>query len=530
MLRKIDLKQRMLASVLSSGMLIATFPDLNLEFLAWIAFIPLFFAIDDLKPRESFLVSYAGGVIFFLGTIYWLIHVTLPGMIAVVLYLAVYFGLFGALFSYISSAVKKRSVKNSRYLLFILAPSLWVSMELLRSNILSGFGWVLISHSQSYNLPVIQISDITGAYGVTFLVVMVNMAVFLTIKEVRAKKYDTACLAAALFILFISISYGVFRMRNVFTGESIRVAVIQGNIPQDEKWNPNLKEHIISKYEKLTLEAAKNSVDLVIWPETSVPGFLEDERDLFDRVRDLAVKVNSSILVGTVRQVREGDLIEYYNSAVIFSNEGRVAGDYDKMHLVPFGEYIPFRAFFSFVEKFAPVPIGDCTPGKDYKVFSFFIERKSSGDKVSLKWIKKIRFASLICFEDIFPDIAREFVNRGAMFLVNITNDAWYKYSSAPYQHAQNSIFRAVENRVNVVRAANTGFSCFIDQRGKITEFVRDQGKDIFVDGYAVQDIVLTRTRTLYARYGDIFAYACVIYVLLCLTLAFNDTRHRASS
>ena len=217
-----------------------------------------------------------------------------------------------------------------------------------------------------------------------------------------------------------------------------------------------------------------------------------------------------------------------HNSALLFSGDGRVVDKYDKIHLVPFGEYVPFKKVLSFVEKFARSPIGDFSAGKKCTVFKFFVERRSGDDSQAWKLLKKVKFSCLICFEDIFPGLTRQFVKNGAVFLVNITNDAWFGRSSAPYQHAQCSVFRAVENRVNVIRAANTGLSCFIDQKGRIADKVESGGKDLFIDGYRVRDITLTQTRTFYTAYGDVFVYVCIIYVLLCIAVVRYPHRFRS--
>ncbi len=497
-------------AVSSAVLLILSFPNFNISLLAWVAFIPLLFAIEGQSPREAFLLSYIAGAIFFLGVGYWLIHVTLPGMIALALFLALYFGIFGLALS--------SGLRVPGYMLLFFIPALWVTLEWLRSNILIGFGWTLLAHSQSAALPVIQISDITGAYGTSFLVMLVNSAIFITIKDMRDKTVRAIpCLAAAVLVLYISIAYGTVRLKNIFTGEQLRVSIIQGNIPQNEKWDPASSGKILDKYESLTKEAAKDKPDLIVWPETSVPGFLEMERALSDRIKLLAVSTDTHILVGTPRE--EDSYKKIYNSAVLFSGEGRIVDRYDKIHLVPFGEYVPLKKLFSFVEKFTKSQIGDFSPGKEYTVFKFFIERKFTSEGAAWKLLKKAKFSCLICFEDIFPDLTRRFVKNGAVFLVNITNDAWFGKTSAPYQHMQCSVFRAVENRVNVIRAANTGISCFIDQKGKVTEMVKSGVNPLFVDGLKTHDIILTPTRTFYTVYGDIFAYLCILYAALYLWL-----------
>jgi len=495
--------------ILSAVLLILSFPGFDFEFLAWFAIIPLLFAVEGKKPFQAFLVSWLAGILFFLGTIYWLVHVTLPGMLIVVLYLALYFGIFGSFFSY-------HAVRRTPYGMLFFTPALWVALEFVRSHLFGGFGWVLLGHSQSYSLPIIQIADLAGAYGVSFLIMVANTAIFLTIRDFRHRRDGSfPYLMAAVFLVFLALTYGIFRLNNVFTGQRLRVAVIQGNIPQSKKWDSDFREEILRKYESLTRQAsAKAQVDLVIWPETSVPGYIESERDLLGRVKSLAREIKMPILVGAPDE----DLSlkdTYYNSALLFAGDGRLLDRYDKIHLVPFGEYVPFRNVLSFVERFARSPIGDFTAGKDYAVFSFSMARSFKDENTSWRLLKNVRFSCLICFEDAFPDLVRQFVKKGAVFLVNITNDAWFGHTSAAYQHAQSSVFRAVENRTNVVRAANTGLSCFIDQKGRITAAVGRNGNNLFVDGFAVHEIILTNTRTFYTIYGDVFAYICFISALL---------------
>jgi apolipoprotein N-acyltransferase len=239
-----------------------------------------------------------------------------------------------------------------------------------------------------------------------------------------------------------------------------------------------------------------------------VPGFLETQKELRDRIAALAKETGSYILVGTqTEKVPEG--VRYYNSAVLVSNTGEMAQRYDKVHLVPFGEYVPFgNSYLSFIKK--RYDMGeDYSPGKDYTIFEIPTQKRG-----------RVKFAVLICFEDVFPEISRIFARRGAEFLVVITNDAWYMDTGAPYQHTQSSVFRAVENRLNVVRAANTGQSCFIDRNGRITQSVQDtSGKRIFTDGFATANIIPARSRTPYMRYGDLFAWVCAGVFLFDLTL-----------
>lgn len=505
--------------ILSSVLLALAYPCFNIWPCAFFAFVPFFFAIEKTKLSKAFLFSWLFGFAFFLITIFWLIHVTLPGMIMVAAYLALYFAVFGLLCNYSMGASLPNAEPRRiawQYLMLIFIPAYWVSAEWLRSHLMTGFPWALLAHSQAFNLPVIQIADIFGAYGVSFVIMLVNVAIFITIKEFREKEFRMFALAIASVVVFFVLSYGIFRMKNVFIGESYKVCVVQGNIPQYQKWDANFREMIISRYETLTADAAKNKCDLIIWPETSVPGFLEEERDLLNRVRDLAVRTKTPLLVGSPRDDRSGGE-RYYNSVYLISGDGMIVDIYDKIHLVPFGEYLPLKGVFAFVEKFAKNPIGDFRPGEKYTVFKLTAEKSIMGRSESWRMIKKVKFSSLICFEDIFPEISRRFVKDGALFLVNMTNDAWFNVSAAPYQHAQCSIFRAVENRINVIRAANTGLSCFIDQKGRITDRVSRSGKDIFIDGHIMRDITLTKTRTWYNVHGDLIVYFCIAMTISAL-------------
>ena len=502
-----NLSRAPLLALTSSLLLILSFPPFDIEILAWLTLVPLLFAIEGKRPIEAFLIAYLSGVIFFLGTIWWLIHVTLPGMIIVVLYEALFFGLFGLL----STINYKLSTINS--ILFL--PSTWVALEWLRSIGPFGFGWNLLGYSQYLTLPIIQIADITGVWGVSFLILFVNVCIYKVIKALGRgarlpEKRIYIPVAAMTLLSFIVLHYGHLRLNNIFTGQRLRAAVVQGNIPQKEKWDLQFKESILDKYEALTKEAALEKPDIIIWPETAVPGFL-DEAELKGRVSALAGAVGTPLLIGAPRE--EGGL--YYNSAFLFSKDGRISSHYDKLHLVPFGEYVPFRAIFAFAEKFAPRPIGDFTKGKRPTVFTFDLRRSSEEGGVIKKVHKKVNFSVLICFEDIFPDLVRGFMKEGAGLLVNITNDAWFLKTAAPYQHAQASVFRAVEARTNVIRAANTGLSCFIDQKGRITAKAESGGRDTFIEGFKIQEVVLSRAKTFYVKFGDIFAYIAIALTLI---------------
>ena len=501
--------KELLLSIISGVLLVLSFPNFNLEFLAWFAFVPLFFTLKNKSKGKVFLLSYITGVVFWLGTIYWLIHVTLLGMLLLVLYLALYFGFFGLVLSTTSYELRATSLFS--------IPSIWVFLEYLRSHLLTGFGWALLGYSQYLNLPIIQIADITGTWGVSFLVMMVNVLLYgLICHRLQLTGHRLKILMLALTCsLWLSVyGYGLFKLRPTTGGlrpKIIRVSVIQGNISQEMKWQPSTKDFIFKKYLAISHMAAKEKPDLIIWPEAALPVILEEEPFYYGMVSDFVRESRIPLLLGAVT-LRDN---LYYNSAILVSPEGRLANRYDKLHLVPFGEYVPLKKILPFLETI--VPIGDIAAGKEYTVFGAYL---TSGPGHSFQ----SKFSVLICFEDLFPELSREFVKRGAHFLVNITNDGWYKKTAAAYQHFQASVFRAVENRVFLVRSANTGISGFINPRGEIISLVRDQsGREIFVDGYKTQEIgIPKRQRSFYSRYGDVFVVLCVFIVLYGIITAIK--------
>lgn len=442
-------------SALSGALLALSFPCFNLEPLAFFSFVPLFFALKNKNSIQAFALSYICGLVFFAITVYWIIHVSLLGLVLLVLYLALYFGLFGFFLNLLSVSQKLLPIN------FLSIPFVWILLEFIRSHLFTGFSWALLGYSQYLNLPVIQMADITGVWGVSFVVMMVNVAIWETIDRGKVKP-SNAVIFSILCVVF-TVSYGFYKLHRTWNVEPrtpIRVSVIQGNIPQDQKWDRNSQDFILERYLALTREAAaKDKPDLIIWPETSVPGLIDEDPAMLTAILKLATQTKTALLVGAITSEKNAD---YYNSAVLISSDGKIVKQYNKLHLVPFGEFVPLEKYLPFLRKLIGIPIGDYKPGKEYTVFKILNSKHETLNKSETK------FSVLICFEDIFPELSCKFVRNGAGFLVNMTNDAWFKCSSAPWQHAQASVFRAVENRVPVVRAANTGLSCFIDEKGRI--------------------------------------------------------------
>ncbi len=489
---------------IASGIILAlAFPHQDIELLAWVGLVPLFLVIDRTTLKGAFWFSCLTGVLFFSLLIYWLIHVTLFGLIVLVLYLSLYFGIFGGLVQLSWERSKYLPVPPYiRTLLVLFFPAvLWVTLEFIRTHLLTGFGWALLGYSQYLTLPVIQIADITGAYGVSFLIVLVNTGVYRSLRGRSPGQSNLIYLTLPCIFFAATLIYGNYKL-NEYSQRNItlKVSVIQGNIPQGEKWDPKLRMLILEKYEALTKLASMEEPDVIIWPETSFPGIIvldEINTDvLYQKVATLARDVQIPILIGSQRN----DVLTgmSFNSAMLVSKNGDIESHYDKLHLVPFGEYVPLGRFFPFVGK--AIDVGDFARGTEWTLFP----------------LPQGKFGTLICFEDTFPGQVRQFVREGADFIVNITNDAWFGRTSASNQHAQASVFRAIENRREVVRSANTGLSCFIDPKGKIKNL------EPFITGYKTETITLAEKKSFYTVYGDLFAILCLcISVILIVILRY---------
>ncbi len=499
--------------LLTSILLILAFPNPQISILAWIAFIPLFFIIDNSSKKASFLLSYLCGFLFFGGLLYWLAFVTKLGYLILISYSALYFGLFGLI---ANSLLNKLRASRLNFLSFLILPSLWVALEFIRGILFTGFPWGILGYTQYKNSIIIQIADITGPYGVSFLIIMINFAIYACLLNLFRKTHQSRRallpqVIMSIIILAVVMFYGysAFNEADIETG--LKLSVVQGNIAQHKKWDPYYKDYILNRYETLTKEAAGDKSDLIIWPETAVPGFW-DEEDINFWVKNIAKEAGIPLFLGVATYKSSQKKDYYFNSAVLISPDGNIKGKYDKLHLVPLGEYVPFEKQFPFARDFIDKSIGDYTPGDEFTVFDV-------GDYTpGVEYEAEYKYAALICFEDIFPELVRSFVRRGANFAINITNDAWFRESGEQLQHAQASVFRAVENRISVIRAGNTGFSCYINPKGIIEDSIYDEktGK-MYTAGFKTFELEISEKKTLYTKYGDIFAYLCILLTLVCV-------------
>jgi len=499
-------------ATISGVILVFAFPPFDLHPLAWFGLLPLFIAVHDKRPIESFLLGLISGVLFYLGTTYWIFHSVyfyggipgLPALLTVVL-LSSYLGIYTAIFSLLFTLL----IRKTRFTAILIVPVLWVTLELIRAYAFTGFPWLLLGYSQYRVLPVIQISDITGVYGVSFLVAGVNGLLFdvAVLWPRRSKRMPlfgpgpiVTGIVVFMLILGLSLLYGRWRLSSEGGRVGVRISVIQANISQDKKWDKRFREEVINTYKRLSLGVLDEAPDIIVWPESALPFVYGYDTALTEEFLAFQRNLSTHLLTGSVvvKEVKEGRPY-LSNSAILFSPEGKVLSIYDKIHLVPYGEYVPLRRLFPFIEKLV-VAIGDFVAGDKYVVMK----------------TPFAKMAPLICYEIIFPGLVRKFVNRGADVIVTITNDAWFGRTSAPYQHFSMAVLRAVENRTPVVRAANTGISGFIDSRGRIIK-----KSDIFTEETLTEEVILRGEKSFYTRYGDLFAFLCIIITILLVTDAF---------
>ena len=483
---------RYLLALVSGVLLALSFPQPGISPLAWFAFVPLLTAAAGVPGRVAFRLGWAAGFTAYAGIFYWLNIVMtsygkLPWSLSCALYLVLagYLALYPGVVLWLTRRAEERGI--SALLSF---PVLWVACELIRSHVLTGLPWANLGYSQFRTLPLIQISDLTGVYGVSFLVAFANLVIYRVWLSLRQKKapYPVMGFLVLLALFAATLGYGFRALNRVEQGGQQRVLLVQGNIPQDVKWNPAFQESTVATYERLSRQGCRFPGTLVVWPESALPFYLEGEPAYAARVKSLAVELKSCLVTGSPALEREGEFTRYLNSAFLITPAGRVAGRSDKLHLVPFGEYVPLAPLFPFVNKLV-AGIGDFSPGKAA------VPLETTAGKIGV----------LVCFEGIFPEVARAYVQAGAGMLVNITNDAWFGKSSAPYQHLSMTVFRAVENRVPLVRAANTGISSVIDSKGHIRGMT-----PLFQEATLAGEVRPGGGGSFYSRHGDLFALGCL--------------------
>lgn len=486
---------RLVLAVVSGLALAAAFPSVDLTPLAWVGLVPLLLAIRTRRPRAAFGLGWLTGLTFWLATCYWIVNtighytaVPVPIAAGVLLLMSSVLALYHGAF-----AAGVRWMEERGLPAIWIAPALWVTLEWLRGWFFIGFPWAALGYSQWRFHDLVQMAEVTGVYGVSAVLVFFNVVAAAVLRE-RGRGVRPLLPALVVVTGLVTVLPFVGRLRaasvDAMPAEGrLRIGLTQGNVEQDRKWDPAFQGETMARYRELTLAAARNGAQLVAWPETAAPFFFQEQGPLRDEMLDIAHAAGVPIVFGSpaFRQTLGGQ-IQQLNRAYLLMPDGREHGTYDKIELVPFGEYVPFARVLFFVSQMVTTAVGQIGAGLVHTVFELPAEK----------------FGVLICYEGIFPSLTRTFVAGGADFLVNVTNDAWYGQTSAPYQHLIQGTFRAIENRVPVVRAANTGISAIIDADGRI----RWQGP-LFEQLWHVDEVSWTGVRTFYTRFGDVFVYLC---------------------
>ncbi len=503
---KVQRSKFMLAA--GSGLLLtAAFPKLQQGWLAWLALIPLILALRQADARQAFFLGLTCGLAHFLTLVYWVIHSMhnyggLPWAVAflVLVLLAAYLAVYPALFA----ACLVRIAGSPGRVLW-LAPVIWVAMEYLRSRVLTGFPWELTGYSQYRFTSLIQAADLAGVYGVSALVVFANTVLAMGLlhwtavpwqKEIPGARQTVAGLVSLALLFGGFLAYGAWRLaatgRAMENAPAVVVAVVQGNVDQAVKWDPRFQVLTTVKYRDLSLVASRSHPDLIVWPETATPFFFGENSALTRLVTNTVTETGAAYLIGSPARKKEKGHQVLFNRAYLLDPGARVAGTYDKVHLVPFGEYVPLKKWLPFIDTLV-AQVGNFRAGVRGK---------------TLSW-EKGPIGVQICYEIIFPGLARAMAASGARLLVNLTNDAWFGTTSAAYQHFSMAVFRAIETRRALVRAANTGISGFIDPDGRIRATT-----DLFTARVLCRPVRLLEGQTVYTRWGDWFAIICLTITL----------------
>jgi apolipoprotein N-acyltransferase len=494
------------ALALLSGLLLAlSFPKFGHSVLAWVSLAPLMVALvlavrSGATSWHSFRLGYVAGLVYFCGTLYWLAQVMaqyggLSQIVAGLLAfgLAAWLSVFVALFAWLTGNALRRHGMAGLW----LAPCFWVSTEWVRAWLGGNFPWVLLGSSQASALPVVQLASVTGVYGLSAMVVSAGVVVtMLTMSRDRFQR--RAAMVAAVGLVLVPV-WGAWRVSQgelLTQGVPVRVGLVQGNVPQDQKQDSAYAAVILDRYIALTREAMGAGSQLVLWPEASTPFFFEIDAHLAEPIRRLARESQTPVLVGTDQYeppTSQGAKGQMFNGAVLVGPDGRSLDSYQKIHLVPFGEFVPFKRLLFFVKPLVEA-VADFTHGSRLTVFN----------------AEGTRFSVAICYEAIYAGLAREFVNNGAQLLTTITNDAWFGRSSAASQHFEQAGIRAVEQGRYLVRSANTGISGGFDPYGRVLART-----ELFTAVTTMVDVRLLSGRTVYNAIGDTIVYLAFAGVLL---------------
>ncbi len=503
------------AAAIASGLLLAAaYPPLAWSALAWIALVPLLWAAGRVPPRRAAVLGFASGALFWHATLAWLQRVTTAGWIALALYCALYTALFSAAWSAGQAARRRRpDALGVRLATVLFGVAGWVGLEYIRSTLFTGFPWNPLGVSQFRRTVLIQVASFGGVFAVSALVAGVNVALALRLTPVgaRRRRYGPELLLALAAVLG-AVGWGRAALRRLPPPDrTVSIALVQPAIPQYVKWDEAFVRETYGRLEALTRAAQRGGPDLIVWPETAIADVLRASEEGVALVRRVA-EPGVPLLIGALdgEQTDEGEE-RIFNSAFLIGPGGVIEDVYDKRHLVLFGEYVPFSGRLPFLRSLSPIEM-DVTPGTEPGLFRL-------GGNATV-------FGAVICFEDTVPALLRDLARGGAQWFVVLTNNAWFDFSSGSMQHMAQSVFRTVEQRRPMVRAANSGVTCWVDADGRIGG-ARGEEEGILPfygegpvlrSGFLTVDLPIRDTPpppTFHQRHGDLFGRVCAGLLLL---------------
>lgn len=501
----LEKRKDLILVIISSVLCGIAFTFDSLSIVMWVALIPFLYAFMNSRNsyREIFKKGFVFGSTYYLIILHWIfnlyplewidigkigsIAILIGGWIAISLIEGAVFGVVLGLFKFVRC---KNNIIN-----ILSIASLWVVIEWMQGIGILGFPWGKLAVSQVSILPIVQSVSILGSLFIGFLIVIVNGLITVTITKKSEYKY----LVIAILIFIVNFTFGIYKIKDINNEKKVSVAVIQGNILTAQKWKSGASQEHFNIYQELTNEAIKannNNTEIVFWPETAIPVSITYGKWLADEYENLAKKNNVSFITGAF-YTEKGEVIKDYNSVYYVNEQGEVGEKYFKRHLVPFGEVLPFK---DVIYKILPI----------LKEINLFNSDLFAGEEATVISTKNGKIGSAICFESIFPNLLRESVNNGAEALFIATNDSWFKDSKAVYQHHNNAILRAIENNRYVVRAANTGISSVINNRGVVENKIEPLKRD-----YLNSKISFINEKSIYSVLGDIILIFAVFQLVI---------------
>jgi apolipoprotein N-acyltransferase len=479
---------------LTGLLLVASFPRADQGYLAWIAFVPLAGFLLRVKSKKgAFGGGFIAGFIEFFVLLIWMPsvlahHGGLSPVLAWIAYVLLIFLM--ACYPAAVCALTKYGINRCGDSFIVAFPAIWVVFEYAQSiSPFGGFPWLLAGYSQSRFLPIIQIADVTGVYGISFLLVLTGTAVLLFARHRGRGLLAWTPAVVAVILIAACVIYGKISLKKWETaGPRSSAAMLQGNISFDEP-ELVLRDKFQDGYVRMADQLTLPGTDLLILPESPSPLSFESDSQYHHVIENLAGRFPFGLVFNNVASRGTGENLRYYNSAYFLDRHGSLRGVYDKVHLVPFGEYIPLKRIFSFVEMISK-DVSQFDPGSDYPVITV------GGHPVN----------AIICFEAVFPNLVRRFVQKGSQLIINLTNDEWYGDSAAPYQHLAIARLRSVENRRYLLRATNSGISAFVEPTGRI-----QTSTGILQEAICEGRFEFLAPKTPYTRYGDVFVFLCAI-------------------